>query len=58
MVSLLNEEIRVIQTSMSHIKRAIPLAESSGERMRLEEKYKQLGLILEEKLANCGDFKG
>ena len=57
-MNLLNEEIRVIQHTMSHIKRAIPLAEDNGERLRLENKYKRLGEILDEKLNQCGDYKG
>ena len=58
MPNLLNEEIRVIQTTMSHIKKAIPLAEDSGERLRLEDKYKNLEKILNEKLEQCGDYLG
>lgn len=58
MVCLLNEEIRVIQVSMSHIKKAIPLCDNNGEKLRLENKYKELGDILEKKLSQCGDFKG
>lgn len=57
-MNLLNEEIRVIQTSMSHIKRAIPLCDSSGEQLRLENKYRELKELLEEKLNQCGDYKG
>lgn len=55
-MNLVNEEIRVIQHTMAHIKRAIPLAEDNGERLRLENKYKKLGEILESKLDQCGDF--
>ena len=57
-MNLLNEEIRVIQHTMSHVKKAIPLAVDSGERLRLEEKYNKLGEILKEKLEQCEDFKG
>lgn len=55
-MNLVNEEIRVIQHTMAHIKRAIPLAENNGERLRLEEKYKELDEILTGKLNQCGDF--
>ena len=58
MTNQLNEEIRVIQNSMSHLKRAIPLAETTGERVKWEKKYKELSEILESKLEQCGDFKG
>lgn len=58
MTNLLNEEIRSIQNTMSHIKRAIPLAETTGERVRWERKYKELSEVLESKLEQCGDYKG
>ena len=58
MVSILNEEIRVIQTSMSHLRRAMSVEVSSGKRLKMEKDYKELGRILEEKLALCEDFKG
>ena len=57
-MNILNEEIRVIQTSMAHIERAIPLAVNDGERVRLKDKYNRLNDILQEKLNQCGDYKG
>lgn len=57
-MNLLNEEIRVIQVSMSHIERAIPLADDDGERLRLKGKYNRLNEILQEKLNQCGDYRG
>lgn len=57
MTNLLNEEIRVIQVSMGHVKRAISLSKDSGERLRLEHKYKELESILQGKLEECGDYK-
>ena len=55
-MNLVNEEIRVIQHTMAHVSRAIPLAPDNGERLRLENKYKQLEEILNEKLSQCGDY--
>ena len=57
-MNLLNEEIRVIQNMMAHIKRAIPLAENGGERLRLKERYDELETILQGKLELCEDYKG
>lgn len=57
-MNLLNEEIRVIQTTMAHVKRAIPLAEDGGEKLRLQEKYNRLEEILQDKLSLCEDYKG
>ena len=54
-MNLLNEEIRVIQHTMAHLKRAIPLAENGGERLRLEERYNELESILQGKLEQCND---
>ena len=58
MTNLINEEIRVIQNTMAHLKRAIPLAMDNGERLRLEEKYKDLEEVLKEKLEQCSDYYG
>lgn len=57
-MNLLNEEIRVIQHTMSHISKAIPLAMTTGEKIRLKEKYNELEKLLNEKLEQCEDFKG
>lgn len=56
MTDLLNEEIRVIQVSMSHLKRAIPLETNSGKRLKMQNDYEKLGVILQEKLNQCGDY--
>ena len=58
MTNLINEEIRVIQNTMAHLKRAIPLAMDNGERLRLEEKYNDLEEVLKEKLEQCSDYYG
>ena len=55
-MNLVNEEIRVIQLTMSHIERAIPLAEDSGERQRLKNKHKELEEVLNDKLKQCEDY--
>lgn len=55
-MNIINEEIRVIQNTMAHVKRAIPLALDSGERLRLENKYKELEKVLESKLEQSGDY--
>lgn len=55
-MNLVNEEIRVIQTTMAHVRRAIPLAVDSGEKARLQQKYKDLEEVLQDKLNQCGDY--
>ena len=57
-MNLLNEEIRVIQVTMSHMKKAIPLARDTGEKLKLQEKYKELENILNGKLNQCEDYVG
>lgn len=57
-MNLLNEEIRVIQVTMSHMKKAIPLARDTGEKLKLQEKYKELENILNDKLNQCEDYVG
>lgn len=42
---------------MAHMKKAIPLAIDTGEKLRLEDKYRKLEKILEEKLEQSGDYR-
>ena len=58
MSNLLNEEIRVIQMTITHMKRAIPLEESSGKREKMKSDCRELEKILEDKLNQCEDYKG
>lgn len=57
-MNLLNEEIRVIQVTMSHVKKAIPLAVDTGEKLKLQGKYDELEKILSDKLNQCEDYVG
>ena len=58
MTCLLNEEIRVIQMTITHMKRAIPLESDSGKREKMKKDVKELQSILNDKLGQCEDFKG
>ena len=58
MTCLLNEEIRVIQMTITHMEMAIPLEVDSGKRERMKHDVKELQSILNDKLNQCGDFKG
>lgn len=57
-MNLLNEEIRAIKNTMSHLKMAIPLESDSGKKLKLQNDLKELGEVLNEKLEQCGEFKG
>lgn len=58
MSNLLNEEIRVIQVTITHLKRAISLEASSGKREKMKQDIKELENILEDKLKQCEDYIG
>ena len=53
-MTVLNEEIRVIQVTMSHLKRAIPLECDNKKRTKMQKDYKELSEILEDKLKRSG----
>ena len=58
MTCLLNEEIRVIQMTITHMKRAIPLEVDSGRKEKMKNDVKELEGILQEKLDQCEDYRG
>lgn len=57
MTCLLNEEIRVIQHTMAHLRKAIPLEQNSGERERLKQLYNECQMELDDRLQRCEDYK-
>lgn len=57
-MNILNEEIRVIQVTIAHMKRAIPLEKSSGKQEKMKRDCKELESILQEKLQQCEDYRG
>lgn len=57
-MNLINEEIRAIQHTMAHVRKAIPLAMDTGEKLRLQKKYGELEEVLNDKLGQCEDYKG
>ena len=57
-MNLLNEEIRAIKHTINHRKMAIQFEMDYGKKKKLERDIKELNRILEEKLNECGDFKG
>ena len=56
-MNYLNEEIRAIRHTMSHLQQAIPLEPNSGRREELKQLYKECEIELEDRLNQCGDFK-
>ena len=58
MMNIVNEEIRAIRHTMSHLQQAIPLETNSGRKEELKQLYKECELELEERLNRCGDYHG
>lgn len=58
MTNLLNEEIMAIKCTIVHLKKGAVLEPDSSKRVKMESKIKELNKLLEEKLEQCGDFKG
>lgn len=47
-----------IKHTMAHLKKGISLESDSGKRYKLQEHYNELQLLLEDKLNECGEFRG
>ena len=54
-MNILNEEIRVIQHTISHMKRGIALEPNQSKRDKMKSDVKELESILEDKLQQCND---
>ena len=57
-MNLLNEEIRAIQHTMTHLRMAIPLESDSGKKLKLQNDLKELDEILNDKLEQCEEYVG
>ena len=55
-MNLLNEEIRVINHTMAHLKQAMSVEPDSGKRLKMQKDYKELEAILVDKLEKCEEF--
>ena len=49
-MNMVNEEIRVIQTYMAHLRKAIALAIDTNEKRKFQKQYEELEKLLKEKL--------
>lgn len=49
-MNMINEEIRVIQVYMAHLKKAIALAVDTNEKRKFQKQYDELEKSLKEKL--------
>lgn len=57
-MNLLNEEIRAIKHTMSHLQMAIPLEADYGKKHKMKQDYKSLEDLLIEKLNQCEEYHG
>ena len=57
-MNLLNEEIRAIKHTMSHLQMAIPLESDYGKKHKMKQDYKSLEDLLIEKLNQCEEYHG
>lgn len=57
-MNLLNEEIRVIQHTISHMRRGLSLEDNQSKRLKMKQDINELESLLEEKLGQCEDYKG
>ncbi len=56
-MNVLNEEIRVIQHTMAHLRKAIPLEQNSGRKEKLKQLYNECQMELDDRLQRCEDYK-
>ena len=56
MPNIINEEIRVMQNMVSHLKMAIPLEESQSKRMKMKEDVDELEKLIKQRLIESGEF--
>lgn len=55
-MNLINEEIRVMQSMISHLKMAIPLEESQSKKLKMKNNIRELEELIQEKLVESGEF--
>ena len=57
MPNIINEEIRVMQNMVSHLRRAIPLEESQSKKKKMRDSVAELESLIEQKLVESGEFQ-
>ena len=58
MTNLLNEEIMAIKHTIAMLRKGEVLEPDVSKRTKMKNDIKELNMILEDKLNQCGDFKG
>lgn len=57
MTNLLNEEIGAIKHTIAHLKKGEVLEPDPSKRAKMKNDIKELNILLEAKLNQCGDYK-
>ena len=58
MTNLLNEEIMAIKCTLAHLNKGVVLEPNISKKEKMKKDIKELNRLLEDKLKQCGDFKG
>lgn len=58
MTNMLNEEIMAIKCTIAHLKKGEVLEPDPSKRAKMKRDISELNGILEDKLNQCGDYKG
>lgn len=57
MTNLLNEEILAIKCTLANLRKGVVLEPNPSKKAKMERDIKELDVILESKLEQCGDYK-
>lgn len=57
-MNLLNEEIRAIKHTIAHLKKGVVLEIDTTKKEQMKRDMHDLDKLLQEKLNQCGDYKG
>ena len=58
MTNLLNEEIMAIKHTIAMLRKGEVLEPDVSKRAKMKQDIKELNILLDEKLNQCGDYKG
>lgn len=58
MTNLLNEEIMAIKHTIAHLNKGMVLEPDPSKKAKMKNDIKELNILLEGKLTQCGEFKG
>ena len=57
-MNILNEEIMAIKHTIAHLNKGMVLEPDSSKKEKMRRDLKELHKLLDDKLEQCGDYKG